>query len=99
MNFLRRSNAKVARQRPQVLLFYRNCLRIIQQLKPTHQKIWYDYTRLKFAENEAVNDEKVVEKLLKDGNEELEWVKSVIKRREESGGGAPRWGRASILAI
>ena len=73
----------MARQKPHVLLFYRNCLRVIQQLKPTHQKIWYDYARLKFAENEDVKDEKVVDKLLKDGNEELEWVISVLKRKKD----------------
>lgn len=83
MNFLRRANVKVVRQRPHVLLFYRNCLRVIQQLQPAHQKIWYDYTRLKFAENEGLKDEKVLEKLLKDGNEELEWVVSVLKRKND----------------
>ena len=92
MNFLRRSNLKVQKLRPQVLLFYRDCLRVIQQLKPSHQKIWYDYTRLKFGENESVGDEKVVQKLLKDGYEELEWVKSVIRRRSDNGSGGGSGG-------
>ena len=99
MNFLRRANVKVIRQRPQVLLFYRNCLRVIKQLQPAHQKIWYDYTRLKFAENEGLKDEKVLEKRLKDGNEELEWVVSVLKRKKGGDGSKSANGSYSGAAM
>jgi hypothetical protein len=59
---------------------YRQCMRVIKQLEPNHQKIWYDYTRLKFEEQEKCNG-KQVKKLVSDALEELEWVKSVLARK------------------
>jgi hypothetical protein len=60
---------------------YRQCMRIIKQLIPTHQKIWYDYTRLKFQENADCRDPVKLQKLIKDAKEELEWTESLVKRK------------------
>ena len=66
----------------QSIHLYRKCMRVIKQLIPTHQKIWYDYTRLKFGENEKVTDPVKLNKLIKSGHEELEWMESVLDRKK-----------------
>ncbi len=85
MNFLRRKNPGLSRLRPQALSLYRQCLRTLPLLLPPHQKIWYDYVRLKYEEHEHLSDPKEAEKKVKEGREELDWLRSVIKRKEEGG--------------
>jgi hypothetical protein len=62
---------------------YRRCLRIIKQLIPSHQKLWYDYTRLKYQENASVTDPIKIKKLIEQGKEELSWMETVIQRTKE----------------
>lgn len=63
---------------------YRKCMKVVQQLIPSHQKIWYDYTRLKFEENANVSDPKKLAKLIEAGNEELTWMESVLERKKKN---------------
>jgi hypothetical protein len=51
------------------------------RLEPHHKKIWYDYTRLKFEENEAVSDVKIIKSLINNADEEIEWVQSILARK------------------
>lgn len=69
-----------SKDRAQVTNLYRNIMRVIKQLEPAHQRLWYDYTRLKFDENASKSNQEV-RKLVKDAYEELDWVKSVIARK------------------
>ncbi len=59
-------------------------MKVVQQLIPSHQKIWYDYTRLKFEENANVSDPKKLAKLIEAGNEELTWMESVLERKKKT---------------
>ena len=59
-------------------------MRIIRQLIPSHQKLWYDYTRLKFDENAEVKDPNRLKQLIRDGLEELAWMETVIERKKKS---------------
>jgi hypothetical protein len=81
--FRSRQLRKVKSLTPQVLSFYRDCIRVIQQLKPDHQLYWYDYLRLKMAENASLTDEKKVLSLLSEGRESLEWTKGVLQRTKK----------------
>lgn len=63
------------------IALYRRCMKIIMRLQPNHQKIWYDYTRLKFEENAQVTDKAKIKKLIADAEEEINWVKSVLDRK------------------
>lgn len=66
----------------QSIHLYRKCMRIIKELIPSHQKIWYDYTRLKYEENAYVTDPIKLKKLIEAGNEELAWMESVLERKK-----------------
>ncbi|RYG68773.1 hypothetical protein EON64_04410 [archaeon] len=69
-----------SKDRAQVVNLYRSVMRVVKQLEPSHQRLWYEYTRLKFAENQSKNSQEV-KKLIKNAYEELDWVKSVIARK------------------
>jgi hypothetical protein len=43
--------------------------------------IWYDYTRLKYNENRNCSP-RDVKKLVDDALEEIEWVKSILRRKK-----------------
>ena len=58
-------------------------MRITLQLEGNHKKIWYDYLRLKLAENSELKDEKKIRLLLAEGNESLDWMSSLLKRKDE----------------
>ena len=75
---------RVSRAKPnrEALAFYRACLRVIGQLEPEHKKIWYDYTRLKYAENLNLQNGQKLQRILEESREELEWVKSVLSRKD-----------------
>ena len=60
---------------------FRQCLRMIKNLEPDHQKIWYDYTKLKYQENRKLSDEKKITRVIQDASEQLEWMKSIIDRK------------------
>lgn len=68
------------KDRKMVIDLYRECMRVVRQLQPSHQKIWYDYTKLKFAEN-AHRSPEDIRTLVSSAYEELEWVKSVVQRK------------------
>lgn len=72
---------KVQKKSKEVIWLYRKCIRIIQKLIPTHQKIWYDYVRLKYGENTNVTNPEQIKKLVKSGYEELEWIETVLTRK------------------
>lgn len=84
LHHLRRKTDASGTTRAQVLSLYRDILRVIRTLVPAHQVTWYDYTRLKYKEHAAVRDHKQIEKLVKDAKEEIAWVKSVVKRKDQS---------------
>ena len=67
---------------PEVVAFYRKTLKVINKLEDNHKKIWYDYLRLKLGENASLRDDKRVKKLLAAAHEEVDWVASVIQRKE-----------------
>lgn len=67
--------------RAQVLTLYRRVLRAIRNLQPTHQKIYYDLTRLKLEEHKDERNAKVISELVAAGHEEVSWVESVIQRK------------------
>lgn len=62
---------------------YRRCMKVIQQLIPSQQKLWYDYTRLKFEENAEITDPVKIKRLIKEGNEELAWMETVLERKKK----------------
>ena len=64
------------------IAFYRSCMKTISRLEPNHKKIWYDYVRLKYIENQNLRDKDRVKKILAEAREELEWVKSVLNRKD-----------------
>lgn len=68
--------------RGEVVGFYRKALRVINRLEGGHQKIWYDYLRLKLEENVSIRDDKRVKKLLVAAHEEVDWVASVLERKD-----------------
>ncbi len=76
------NNKELRLLRPTVKGFYKKCLKVIMTLQPDHQKIWYDYTRLKFAENENCKDPKKIKTLLSNAEEELDWVIKVVKLKK-----------------
>ena len=59
------------------------CLRIIQKLEPNHKKIWYDYTRLKYYENKNLKDEKQIKRIIEEGIEQIDWVKSILNSKKQ----------------
>lgn len=63
------------------IILYRRCMEVIQQLQPSHQKTWYDYVRLKYEENAGLKDAAVIKKTIDSAYEELDWVQSVLNRR------------------
>lgn len=69
--------------KPRVLALYRNSLRVIHQLEIDHQKLWYDYVRLKYKENESCLDTNRIRTLLSSGEEELQWLQSVLDRKDK----------------
>ena len=58
-------------------------MKIIQRLEPNHQKIWYDYTRLKYEEYKDLKDEKRIKKIIDEGIEQIEWVSSLLRLKEK----------------
>jgi hypothetical protein len=66
------------RTKPQVLSFYRKSIKIINQLEFNYQKVWYDYCRLKFKENELLKDDKKIKIILEEAHEELDWIQTII---------------------
>lgn len=64
-----------------VISFFRKSLRTLHKL-PSYdqQKIYHDYIRLKFTEHWNIRDKKKIKQLLVDGNDELDWVISVMNR-------------------
>ena len=71
----------------EVRAFYRKTLRVVFQLEERHQRIWYDYLRLKFGESADVRDDRKVKRLLAAGHEEVDWVVSVLERKNKPVGG------------
>ena len=81
--FLRARNAKKLNAvRPKVISFYRKALRVIQELEPNHQMIWYDYLRLKYEENATLDNEKKILGLIADGEESLAWTRTILDRKK-----------------
>ena len=68
--------------RKEVLKFYRDCLNVVLRLENEHKKTYYDYIKLKFAENRKTTDIKRVQQLLSEGQEELEWIKKLLLIRD-----------------
>jgi NurA-like 5'-3' nuclease len=58
-------------------------MKVIHQLIPSHQKLWYDYVRLKYEENKSVTDPLKLKKLIEQGKEELTWMESVLDRTKK----------------
>jgi NurA-like 5'-3' nuclease len=58
-------------------------MKVINQLIPSHQKLWYDYVRLKYEENENVTDPVKLKRLIEQGKEELTWMESVLERTKK----------------
>lgn len=75
-------NLKRVTSNKEAISFYRSCMRIIGRLEPNHRKTWYDYTRLKYAEYKSLSDKQQIRKILENGKEELEWVQSVLNRKD-----------------
>ncbi len=68
--------------RASVLSIYRRLIRLIMKFpEQKHQKIWYDYTRLKFQEQEQA-DVKSIPKLVDGADEQIDWVQSIISRKK-----------------
>lgn len=65
-----------------VTALYRRILRVIKELEPEHQKTYYDYTRIKMQQNANVKDSREIMKLITAAEEELQWVESVLKRKD-----------------
>jgi NurA-like 5'-3' nuclease len=65
------------------LHLYRRCVKVINQLIPSHQKLWYDYVRLKYEENKNVTDPVKLKRLIEQGKEELTWMESVLERTKK----------------
>ena len=63
---------------------YRKCMRTIGKLQEAHRNIWYDYVRLKYQEYANVRNTKEISKLISEGNDELQWVNSVIDRKKDT---------------
>ena len=74
---------KVVLDATKSLRLYRDILKVIKTLEPSHQRMYYDYTRLKFGEHQHVKSTKELDKLIVDAREELEWVKSVVSRKQQ----------------
>ncbi len=55
-----RRNKAVIATKPASLALYRQCLRIIRDLQPNFQKMYYDYTKLKFEQYRNLSDEKEI---------------------------------------
>jgi hypothetical protein len=66
------------------LALYRKCLRAIDTLIPSHQKLWYDYLRITFDANKDIRDPNVIESKIRDAHEQIEWVNSIVIRKGES---------------
>lgn len=56
-------------------------MRVILKLESNHQKLWYDYLRLKFQECESLTDKRRIREKLDEGNESLSWLESVLRRK------------------
>ena len=75
---IKRAQMESKKLRPQVLQLYRECLKTCFLLQDAHQEEWYIYTQNKFRDAMTLNDDTKVRQLLRDGREELEWVKKVV---------------------
>lgn len=71
----------LAKCRPLALSFYRRALRVIRQLEGEHQEVYYVYLKMKYKENANLRDSKKIKTMLRDAEEELDWLVTVIKRR------------------
>ncbi len=65
------------------LILYRKCMKVIQQIQPNHQKLWYDYVRLKYDEHSGLKDRQKIEKVIAAAYDELSWVQSVLDRKKQ----------------
>lgn len=80
--FFLRKKAISAPLRTNVINLYRQCLKVIKVLEPNHQKIWYDYTKLKYEENKMLSEEKKIARVIQEAEEQIEWMKSIIDRKK-----------------
>ena len=75
------ANKKLKSLRLESIQFYRQCLRAIRKLDSDYQKMYYDYTRLKYDEHAHLKDEKKIRLILNNAKEELDWLNSVLVRK------------------
>jgi len=69
--------------------FYRKAIRVISRFeRNSDQRTYYDYLRIKLAENASVTDDRVIRKLLNQANEELDWVKKILDDKDKQRGSA-----------
>jgi hypothetical protein len=68
----------------EVKSFYRRAIKVIGRFdRNSDQRTYYDYLRIKLAENASVTDDRVIRKLLNTANEELDWVKKILDDKEK----------------
>ena len=77
-------NRELRQMRPIAKKFYRDCMRVVLQLKGDHKFVWKDYVRLKYNENLQLRDSNRIKQLLEDGQEQLEWVKKLLLLKKSS---------------
>ena len=69
---------------PEVRVFYRRAIKVIGRFdRNSDQRTYYDYLRIKLAENASVTDDRVVRKLLNTANEELDWIQKILDDKEK----------------
>ena len=67
-----------------VRAFYRRAIKVIARFeRNSDRRTYYDYLRIKLAENASVTDDRVIRKLLKTANEELDWVKKILDDKDK----------------
>ena len=79
---IKRAQKESSNLRPQILRLYRECLKTCFLLQEAHQEEWYIYTQNKFRNAMSINDNVKIRQLLRDGREELDWVKKVIETKK-----------------
>jgi len=69
---------------PEVRVFYRRAIKVIGRFdRNSDQRTYYDYLRIKLAENASVTDDRVIRKLLNTANEELDWIQKILDDKEK----------------
>ena len=67
----------------EVRKFYRRSIRVISRFERNEdQRTYYDYLRLKLAENATLTDDRVIRRLLNQANEELDWVTKILDEKQ-----------------